>query len=260
MTAVPLSVSALSSLKKTLLKRLPDVRSSHLSEAIAAALGFRTHAALLAALPGRLPGQENDPDIRLFGEASFVERLAALDYEIDAPTTNGALSALRKNPDLIITVPDSAAGIEYRSSRNKAWRNLMVLTVNEALRRKLFTLRPDDNRWPGVSPDKKTRSSGFAFDFMLPSGRPARGWVGDAGFGELSIHAAVDPKEGGWVSSGNAGFVAGDAFAAGWLERKLGAWLQSSPSMFRCRKHLLRELEQMPAEPQGYGDRGRVIL
>ena len=140
----------------------------------------------------------------------------------------------------------------YKGERRQAWRNLMVCAVNEALRLKLFSLRPNDNRWRG---DK-----GCLFDFALPNGLPARGYVGDAPFAELSIHVAINPTDGDWVRSNDAGFDAGDAFATGWLERKRGAWLQSSPSLFNCRKKLLKPLASMVVEPKGYVDRGNVIM
>jgi hypothetical protein len=79
----------------------------------------------------------------------------------------------------------------------------------QVARPKLFTLRYGDNRFA----EKQL------FDFTLPNGLPARGWVGDIGFGELSIHVAVKPK-GDWVRAANAGFSAGDAFATTWLERE----------------------------------------
>lgn len=103
------------------------------------------------------------------------------------------------------------------------------------------------------------RDEGCMFEFILPNGLPAKGYVGDAGFGELSIHAAVNPR-GNWVRTLNAGFDAGDATAQGWLERERGAWLQSSQEMLTCRRALGKSLAELNAVPKGFGDRGRVIL
>jgi hypothetical protein len=155
---------------------------------------------------------------------------------------------------VIRTADMSAWDIEYKSAREMAWRNLMVLTINAGIELKLFSLRPNDNRWLGA--DKK---ESYLYDFLLPNGLPAKGCVSDAGWGELSIHAAVNPKE-EWVRAANAGFHAGDAFAASWLERKNGAWLQSSTSMFNCKMAILHTLAEQIAVPLGYGDRGRVIM
>lgn len=68
----------LRALKNRLQARFPDVRSSHLTEAIAAALGFNTHAALLAA--------KSEPlfslTLRAFQAKKFKQRLLDLSYPV----------------------------------------------------------------------------------------------------------------------------------------------------------------------------------
>lgn len=115
-------------------------------------------------------------------------------------------------------------------SVGKAWRNLMVCAVNAALEQKLFSLRPGDNRFPD------NMRQGELFDFVLPNGLPAKGSVSDAGFNEVAVHAAVNPK-GNAVRAYNAGFDAGDAFGTTWVERERGAWMQSSDSTFTFHRH-----------------------
>lgn len=233
-------------------KDCPHVRSSHLSEALAAALGFRTHAALL----DEVRKTAADPAIQLLDEDRFDARLQEFGYPADTEFNFELLEA----DGIISTRPPSSYDIDYRTTRAKAWRNLMVYAVNAAIRQRIFSLRTYDNRWPGAEPESQGhRGTGFLFAFELPDGKPAKGYVSDAGFGELSIHAAVNPK-GDWVRTSDAGFHAGDAFASGWLERKDGAWLQSSPEMFHCRKALTEPLAEIHVSPLGYGDRGRVIM
>lgn len=246
MASIPLSEISLSSIKKSLRTQYPDVRSSHLSEALAASLRRRTHASLLA----ELPILAVDPPIELLDDTLFDQRLQELGYPAD---TEFSFEYLEKT-HAISTADMSAWDIEYKSAREMAWRNLMVLTINAGIELKLFSLRPDDNRWPGAN-----KRESCLFDFLLPNGLPAKGYVSDAGWGELSIHAAVNPK-GEWVRAANAGFHAGDAFAASWLERKNGAWLQSSTSMFNCKMAILHTLAEQITVPLGYGDRGRVIM
>ena len=77
----------------------------------------------------------------------------------------------------------------------------MDCAINAALNQKLFSLRPDDNRCP----DAKNRTGGALFDFTMPNGLPARGYVDDAGHAEVNIHVAVNPKD-DWVRTGNGGF------------------------------------------------------
>ena len=45
-------------------------------------------------------------------------------------------------------MPDSAYDIEYKTARQKAWRNLMVCAINAAVEQRLFSLRPGDIRFP----------------------------------------------------------------------------------------------------------------
>lgn len=253
MTSIALAEPSLAELKKSLRRDLAFVRSSHLSEAMAAALDFRTYASLLAALPA----QVSDPTIQLLDNERFEARLREFGYQL--ADDDFRFEWLLDCKELINTMPDSGYDIEYRSQRDKAWRNLMVLTINEGIRQKYFSLRVGDNRWPGADTgDQDHQGMGYVFEFNLPDGKPAKGYVSDAGFGELNIHAAVVPN-GNWVQASNSGFHAGEAFARGWLGRERGAWLQSSSDLFNCRKWLLRDLANMEAIPIGFGDRGRVI-
>lgn len=245
MASIPLSELALASVKRSLREYYPSVRSSHLSEALAASLHHRTHASLLA----ELNSVNVDPPIELLDESLFKQRLSEFGYPSEREFNFEDLDS----DHLISTYDASALEIEYRSMREKAWRNLMVLTVNAGLKQKLFSLRPNDNRWPGVGKE------GHVFDFELPNGLPAKGYVGDIGWGELSIHGSINPN-GNWVRVSNAGFDAGDAFAAGWLERTDGAWLQSATTKFNCRKAILKSLADLTVQPIGYGDRGRIIM
>ncbi len=251
MASVPLSKPVLAALKRALLDKFPDVGSSHLTEALAAALSRKSNAALLA----DMLQQHDDPEIELLDDQRFSARLQEFGCQADPEFSFEFIHV----PGLISTVPISALDIEYRSSRARAWRNIMVCTINAGIRRKLFSLRPSDNRWPEATPSGTRRNpEGHLFDFTLPKGLPARGYVSDIGFDELSFHVAVNPN-GDMVRAFNGDFYAGDVFALGWLERKTGAWLQSARDRFRCRSWLLQSLAEMDVRPLGFGDRGRVI-
>jgi hypothetical protein len=250
MAATPLCEAPLAALKKSLRDEFPFVKSSHLSEALAYSMGFRTNASLQAALVG----PEQDRPFVLLKTHRFVERLVELGYE-DDPEFDFEITILGQDAPagVVSTMPISAYDIEYKTARQLAWRNLMVHTINVALDRRLFTLRPGDNRFADADGD------GTLFDFKLPDGVPVRGYVSDAGFNEVNVHAAVNPK-GDWVRAGNAGFEAGDAVGRSWLERQRGAWLQSASTEFCCRMAVLEYLANLDVEPQGFGDRGQVIM
>jgi hypothetical protein len=70
-----LSSTSVRSLKNALMDRFPSVKSAHLSEAIAATLGFHTHAALLA----RLEASTAVP-ILFLEDRPFIQRLRELGY------------------------------------------------------------------------------------------------------------------------------------------------------------------------------------
>lgn len=249
MAAIPLAKAPLAALKKLVLDDLIQVKSSHVSEALAAALGFRTHAALQAAMTG----PEEDRPFALLDTNRFLDRIRSFGYELSDEDGKFDFDFYDRREHLVRTVPLTSYDVSYKTPRDRAWRNLMVLGVNAALDQRLFTLRPGDDRFDD------TMRRGHLFDFALPNGLPARGSVATAGFDELAVHVAVHPK-GDNVRYHSAGFTAGDAFATTWLERRDGAWLQTATSGFRCRKALLPVLAELDAQPRGYGDRGKVIM
>lgn len=259
MPAIAVNETNVRVVKRALAKQyeLTDICSSHLSEALACALGYAKNASLVAELRKNDP----DPEIRLLDDQAFLDRLVSLGHADDPDARiHGVFDWLGLGKDILIeTEPPSALDIEYKSARSRAWRNVMVATVNEGLRRKLFSLRPGDNRWPGYTPDPSRESKGHLFDFTLDGDIPTRGYISDAGFDELNIHVALWPN-GTWVRTGNGGFHAGEVFATSWLERRNGAWLQTSMHSFKCRRAHLDRIAGLSIRPFGFGDRGRVIM
>ena len=247
MAAIALTAASVVALKNSLRDEFPDAKSAHVGEALAFSLGFQTNAALRVALEN----VKSDPPFVILRTDRMRLRLQMFGYPDDPEFDFESL--MKSPPEVISTWPISAYEIDYKTERQKAWRNLMICAVNAALVQKLFSLCAGDNRFP----DNYRR--GHMFDFALPNGLPARGSVSDAGFDELSIHAAVNPK-GNTVRGFDAGFSAGDAYGTTWIERRDGAWMQTSDTTFHCRRALLTELAQMVVEPMGYGDRGRVIM
>lgn len=267
MTAIPLTESGIRNAKRALQVRFPDEKSSHLTEALAAACGFNSHAALVAALKASNP---KDPDHVVLEEKPFLHRLETMTGRAMA-TNDRHLSFERLDypPDagVIKTKSPRYYEVDYaKSARKRAWRNAMVAGINEAIDRRLFTVRPGDNRWPGATNDRFEQREPFAFSFSVGE-IPAVASVHDAGFDELSIHVALWPTPEGerWVKPINAGFLAGDVFASGWLERRDGAWLQVSRDRgqgwgFRCRQNRLGEVAALNLRPKGYADRGSFKL
>lgn len=140
---------------------------------------------------------------------------------------------------------------KYKSSTQRAWRNLMVCAINAGLRLGKFSLDPSDLRAP--------LADGELYDFQLPGGIPARACVRQIAYGELRVSVAAQPQ-GDLVRTVNAGLQAGDAFAIGWLEREAGAWLQFSDKGAACKRGLLTTLSQMDVNPEGYADCGAFVF
>lgn len=253
MTVLVVTREALRRIKNDLIIGFPDVKSSHLTEALAVALGFNTNAALQA----RLAAAGNaDPDILLLDESRFYGRLDAFGYQIERDEL--VFFHLQDDKSVIDTTPISSFDIEYASPESRAWRNLMVSAINAGIQQKLFTVKEDDNRWPGYNRNDPHNSPAFAYDFTI-AGMPARAEVRDNSYGELAIHTAVLPT-GKFLGSGPIlKPLAGAAEAASWLERRSGAWLMSAVDQFASRKDLIEVLASVDVEPLCYGDRGRVI-
>lgn len=254
MPALVLSRSNLGTVKKALSERYPNLKSSHLTEALAASLGFRTHAALLASIDQADPAS---PAIALLDDALFLSRLQEFGHRPSRDEKQtGVLDRLpRPETGLIKTTPSSAYDISYKSPRKRAWRNIMVSAINAGLEQKVFRLQPGHEIWA-----EKARGERYAiYRFRYEETIDGIAYAGDAGWDELSIHAALWPT-GDFIRSSNAGFHAGEAFAAGWLERKEGFWLQTNVRSLRCRQHLLKLLQSEALQPLGYGDRGGIIL
>ena len=79
MAAIPLNQASVATVKKELAKSRPDVRSSHLTEALAAALRRRTHASLRA----DLARYRDDPPIEHLNDELFQSRLKELGYQAE---------------------------------------------------------------------------------------------------------------------------------------------------------------------------------
>lgn len=266
MAAIPLNDSGVRDVKRALTTRFPKDKSSHLSEALAAALGFTTSISLAAAIRG---ADREDPDYALLDEGAFLSRLARVTGRKMGVNDRSLSFDNIRYAEGHSVVQTRSAGYERtkygNSVRLRAWRNMLIAGINAAIARRLFTVRPGDNRWPGHEPDKFGRREPHVFDFEI-DGISALGSVHDAGYDELSIHVSLWPASDGkrWVGAARAGFLAGEAYASGWLERRDGAWLQVSSQrlgdQFSCRRDRLDQVAAIEVQPKGYADRGSFRL
>jgi hypothetical protein len=141
------------------------------------------------------------------------------------------------------------------SIRRRAWRCVMIATINHALDAGMFGLDPD-----GVPVD-----AAFAFEV---AGIPARGHIADAGWDELVVKTVLWPHGcGRYDDMARVCFLTpraslGDCYAYGWLERRKGRWLQTSKGQapITCKRDLLPAVAAIHVEPKGYADHGKFMM
>lgn len=242
------SEATVRNLKQRAERRVSGVRSAHMSEVVAAALGFKTHAALRTALNGRATTEANKPS-----NARAVQRLRQLGY--NPPHDLHLLPELDRSYTPFKTYPLH----KQRGVRWIAWRNLMVAAINTGLEQHLFGLSPGEDWWPGADPKDNGGERGlyrFTFDGDLPATAVVSAISGD----ELAIHVLLDPRNELVKADCNDGLVDGVACVHGWLERRLGAWIQDGGEGFSCKRAVQARVAAVAIEPQGYADQGSFIL
>lgn len=261
MVAIAFTESTLLTAKRALSSFYPSERSSHLTEALASACGYGTHAALLSVLKTRGTGGS---DFVVLDGAKFCRRLNELTGR-KGPKHEGVRVFDHLLPprgsEVIRTWSRGGETVHYRSLRQKAWRNAIVSAINAGIQQQLFSILPGDNRWT-TSNERGAKNGAQVFQFMVDS-IPAIGSVSDAGFDELSIHVAFWPTQDAerWIVPSNAGFLAGELFATGWLERRAGAWLQTPSKVpICCRRGRLTIAAALDVAAAGYADRGSFVM
>ena len=242
------SETALRTLKQRAQRGVKDVSSSHLSEAVAAALGFKTHAALRTALAGRATTEARKPS-----NARLVQRLRQFGYAVSDELR--LLPEFEHSYSPFKTFPLRT----QRSARWRVWRNLMVAAVNAGLEQRLFGLSEGENWWPGGAEDSHycARST---YRFMVDEDLPAVASVDAISGGELSINVVLKPRKADIRPEWYCDLSSGDAVACGWIERRLGAWIQDGGEDVHCKRALQSRIADMAIEPIGYSDQGSFFM
>ena len=264
MPAIALTNEGLLNAKRAVADRFEAYKSSHLTEAIASACGFSTHAAALEKVRSQ---PEQDPDFVLLDDEAFARRLTGLAGEAFPRDYDGDWldDLVWQRADLVIQTGSSSRFLRYpfKSKRDKVWRNMMVAAVNAGIAQRHFTAKPGDNRWPE---DESGWHKGVVFDFDL-NGIPAIGYASDAGFGELNIHCALWPTSKGrdFIRAGNCSMdTTGEAIATGWLERTNGTWLMCDQRRggirIACRRARLDQVAALDVRPTCFADQGQFIM
>jgi hypothetical protein len=131
--------------------------------------------------------------------------------------------------------------------RKRVQRNILTVAVNTALTQRTIGPKDGENFWIGAP-----KSVDHIFQFVFPGGIPAACYVHDLG-GELAFHVALWPhRDLSRLACSNANQDAGEVFVTGWLERRLGPWLQDAYCNAWIPKERLYQLAGLNIEPVGY--------
>lgn len=140
----------------------------------------------------------------------------------------------------------------HESMRELAWRNMMILAINEGLRQNILpthknNLRPQSFTEPHV------------YKFLIDGKIGAIACVSYAGYDELAIRVSfwATEKADEVIKSCNGWFRAGEAYAFGWLMCRNGEMtLQGFDNGICCGRHLMKTVSSMKTQALGYEDRG----
>lgn len=235
-------------LKQRAERGIAGVPSSHLSEGVAAALGFNTYAALRASLAHSKTIEVPKPK-----NALFAARLRQLGYQL--PEDLRVLPEFDRSYSPFKALPLGKS----RSTRWTAWRNILVTAINAGLEQGLFGLQPGENWWPGGNPESH-ESVDHLYTFTMEGGHQGvvnlRVISGD----ELSFEVILNRRKSEVVPSLWSGLRDGDAVAQCWLERRLGVWIQDGGEDFKCKRALTAQLAALSIPTRGYADRGSFIM
>ncbi len=243
------SEAAVRHLKQSAQQRVSGISSSHLSESIAAALGFKTHAALRTALSGVATTRAQKPS-----NAKMVQRLRQLGYS-SVPDDLRLLPELEHSYSPFQNFPLR----KKRGVRWLAWRNLLVTAINAGLEQRLFGLSPGENWWHGAATESQ-RCELDTYSFVVDGEIPAVASIDAISGDELVIHTVLNPRKPECIPDRFSGLTDGDAFAFCWIERRLGAWIQDGGEDFSCKRTMQARLAGLTIEPIGYSDQGSFIM
>ncbi len=139
---------------------------------------------------------------------------------------------------------------ERSRPRYRAWRNVMVASVNAGIERGVLSLLPG------------AQIAETVIQFRLDQNIVQAAFSSDH-WDEIHVQAFVNPRPGVYAHSCNGldGPLAlyADCQVRGWVERRHGPYVQDG-ALLRCRRAMVHGLSGLAIEPNGYADHGRLRL
>jgi hypothetical protein len=157
-------------LKRAVSVLLPEVRSAHLTESIAAALGFNTHAALRTAI---IAESHIPPELAEVDMARFESRISELDYCPVAPVNFSEIvrsSAIPDRPFVTFKKGDMAANNSHFHHCRRANRPMVYVArsrVYATLNWDCITINPADEKYLFGGDNGSTFSKSLFSQFQL---------------------------------------------------------------------------------------------
>lgn len=134
----------------------------------------------------------------------------------------------------------------------------MVAAINAGIEQRLFGFSPEDNWWPGAAPQSQ-RCQTFTYHLNV-QGLLCTASVDAISGDELAIAVVANPRDESDAPGFYSSLEDGDATAQGWVERRLGAWLQDGGEAFHVRRALQPRLAAIKIAPLGYSDQGPFFI
>jgi hypothetical protein len=248
MTAIRICPETIKLVKRALQLRLPGFKSAHLTEALAAGLGYQKHASLVA-------DYRDPPRYQILYLTDFAHRLKKLSglevpeiepgfYDtIEETGIDGVQSVGCETP--MFSNPEAATVI--------LWRRIAVAGLNRVIDADQFHIHPGHNPWDR---NENLRSVGMRTDIQ---GIPADCYITAAGHGEVHLRVVLWPKL-GVEDPAKVLIISGkDAEICGRVV--VDAWVQCGPSVYlaipelHADPALIQELLRTTAleRPKGFG-------
>lgn len=274
MTSITIAPAPLKLAKRAIQAQVPGIKSAHLSEAIAAGLGYKSHAALKASM------LDDDPVIRLLSQTALEERAGILQGRGIGLNKEWFENELCQAGDGIFRTmhPDDIDLEDHEGYRMEdpaaygAWQNLAIAGVNAMIRERVFTIRPGDDRWdwrhaPSLPGDRHFPTFTMQAEW---EGIPLLVCATFTHHYEVNLRVIAWPTEAAFDPAlhqilyleKDEAARAGKMCIQVCLERQRGAWLQSgSYRNIHGFQKLMAEIAVLQQEwPLGYAPQGIILF
>ncbi|MBO9428167.1 hypothetical protein [Sulfitobacter sp. R18_1] len=248
MTAVRICPKTIKLVKRELQNWAPEFKSAHLTESLAAGLGYSKHASLVA-------DYQDPPRYRILYMPDLAQRLEEL-TDLEVKDIDDDFYYLLESQNIEGVMPlgrDTPHVRDARSIEIMAWRRIAVAGLNRMIEAGHFHVHPGHQPW---DLDPATRTVGI---YTVIQAIPAYCMISDAGHGETHLRVVLWPTKDVETEARMVIFDDQQALRSGhvvadtWVQRENSLYLatpnlHASPGM---QSRILREV--VLERPKGFG-------